>query len=129
MLSEALNNINPIAIETLLYASSFNGKIDSRYTKIMQKLLLEPEILNHNLESVAEILQFIKDPESIDSLYEACQKYQPSDVHSIPLKAMWAIRDIGTEQAKSTLVRLTKDTNLKTRNIAIQQLEYFNERK
>jgi len=128
LLNEALDELNPIAIETLMYASSCNGHLDSRYSEIMKKLLLESKILNHNLESVAESLQFIKDPTSIESLYQACQNHLPSDIHSIPLKAMWAIRDIGTEEAKNTLLRLTKDTNPKLKKIAIQQLAYFKER-
>jgi len=128
MLTRALEEMNPSAVETLLYAASCNGELDNRYTKVLSELLLEPKILNHNLESVVEFLQYIQDPASIENLYYACLDYPFSDVHSIPIKAMWALRDIGSVKAIEKLKILSQSSDERMNEKAIQQLEYLRQK-
>ena len=128
MLDKALCQINPGAIETLLYACSCNGHLDQRYSLILTRLLTEPKIQNHNLETVIESLHFIKDPKTVDNLYEACLKFEYSDEHSIPIKAMWALRDIGTNRAIEKLILLSKVEDGNIQRKAEQQLNYLNEK-
>jgi hypothetical protein len=46
-------------------------------------------------------------------------------MHSIPLKAMWAIRAIGNLEAKESLSKLCQSSDVRKAKIAKQQLEYL----
>lgn len=128
LFEKALDQLNPGAIEILLYASSCNGHLDKRYSSIMKKLLSEPKMLNHNLETIVESLQYIKDPSTVDNLYQACLDFPYSDEHSIPIKAMWALRDIGTLEALEKLTLLVNSEDNRISLKAQQQLEYLKQK-
>lgn len=67
-------------------------------------------------DEIADCLQVSKNPEIVSYLHEACltnisylEKYAGLD--AFHRRCTWAIADIGTEEAKQTLVDLTKRTD------------------
>ena len=65
----------------------------------------------------------IKDPTTVEILYKTAVSHPPSDTHSIPLKAMWALRVIGSPEAEESLKNLCNSTNEITAKIAKQELD------
>lgn len=127
LLHESLITKNGDAVEYLIYGVEKNGVKES-YTNVLCQLLDVRSEWQYKHEDIATLLGKIGDPKSVDSLYKLANDYNTSDIHSIPLKAMWSLRLIGNEDAEDKLVKLSSSPDEKKGNIAKQQLEYLKEK-
>lgn len=111
-LSQALNEKNNRAINLLLDSALLNHKkLDPRYVDVLQEILNNREDWNHAHEVICEYLAIIKAPQSIESLYRAAIDFPASELHGIPLKAVWALKSIDTPEAKNALKRLAVEAD------------------
>jgi hypothetical protein len=80
------------------------------WASILSALLVEPWHTSH--EDIADALQDIRDPMAVGALTEAAQtnhKYLAyDDAHALAVKCIWALHDIGSEDAKEKLTALTE---------------------
>lgn len=114
-LSHALADKNNRAINLLLDSALVNNKkLDARYVDVLLEILNNREDWNHTQEVICEYLAIIKAPQSIESLYRAAIDFPASELHSIPLKAVWALKSIDTAEAKNALKRLAIEADPKT---------------
>ena len=126
-LKKALKLKNLSALNMGLQAMFLSKEMDKRFTDILLEILETNDNWNYSQELVCEYLETIKDPKSVDSLERACLMYPTSDLHSIPLKAIWALTAIGTKEAKQSIVNLSQqDKDSKLVLIANTHLRYFN---
>lgn len=127
LLAESLGDKNGDAVEYLIYAAEKNGVNDS-YHDILCKLLSVREDWQYKHEDIATLLGKIKSPKSIPFLFQLAEDYETSDIHSIPLKAMWSLRAIGNTEAIESLERIAKSRDERKSKIAKQQIEYLKEK-
>jgi hypothetical protein len=77
-------------------------------------------------EDIASALQDIRDPSTVDVLYDAALKRHPyldyDDAFALAVKCIWALHDIGTAAAKEKLVLLTQSDNEVIRRNASRRL-------
>ncbi len=124
LLHESLITKNGDAVEYLIYAVEKNGVKES-YVDVLCQLLDVRNEWQYKHEDIATLLGKIGNPKSVTSLYELANDYDTSDLHSIPLKAMWSLRLIGNEDAVGRLIKLTSSPDEKKASVAKQQLEYL----
>jgi len=124
LLFKGLLEKNGDAIDYLIYAAEKNGVNDS-YHDVLCKLLSIREDWQYKHEDIATLLGKIKSPKSIPFLFQLAEDYDTSDIHSIPLKAMWSLRAIGNTEAIESLERIVKSKDEKKSKIAKQQIEYL----
>jgi len=123
-LSYALADKNNRAINLLLDAALVNNKkLDARYVDVFLEILNNREDWNHTHEVICEYLAIIKAPQSIESLYRAAIDFPASELHSIPLKAVWALKAIDTAEAKKSLKRLAIEADAKTAKKVMKYLD------
>jgi len=124
LLQDSLHEKNGDAVEYLIYAVEKNG-VKELYTDVLCQLLDVREEWLYKHEDIATLLGKIGSPKSVASLYKLANDYETSDIHSIPLKAMWSLRLIGNEDAVNRLKELSSSSDEKKAGIAKQQLEYL----
>ncbi len=124
LLQESLITKNGDAVEYLIYAAEKNG-IKELYVEVLCQLLDIRDEWQYKHEDIATLLGKTGSPNSVKSLYELANDYDTSDIHSIPLKAMWSLRLIGNDDAVERLKRLSLSPDEKKASIAKQQLEYL----
>jgi hypothetical protein len=77
-------------------------------------------------EDVASALQDIRDPSTVDALYEAALKRHPyldyDEAFALAVKCIWALHDIGTGPAREKLALLAQSDNEVIRRNAIKRL-------
>ena len=92
---------------------------------LLNALLVEDWHINH--EDIARALQEMKDPSSIEALYQAAQmqfSYLDYDeAFALAVKCCWALGDINTDDADAKLRELTKLDNPIKAGAAREQLE------
>jgi len=124
-LSHALVEKNNRAINLLLDSALLdNKKLDARYVDVFLEILNNREDWNHTHEIICEYMAILKAPQSIESLYRAAIDFPASELHSIPLKAVWALKSIDTLEAKNALKRLAIEADAKT---AKKVMKYIHE--
>ncbi len=124
LLNKALLDKNSKAVDILIYSAFKNG-VNQSYVEILCKLLdvREPWLYMH--EDIATLLEKLKSPESIPYLYRLANDYETSDIHSISLKAMWALWAIGNFQAEESLSKLCQSSDERKAKTAKQLLEHL----
>ena len=123
-LSQTLADKNNRAVNLLLDSALLNNKkLDARYVDVFLEILNNREDWNHAHEVICEYLAIIKAPQSIESLYRAAIDFPASELHSIPLKAVWALKSINTPEAENALKKLTVEADAKT---AKKVMNYMN---
>ena len=95
-----------------------------RYVEVLSKLLLAPWHCRH--EDIASLLQGLKDPGSVDALYEAAltkfDYLDYDDTYALARKCIHALADIDTESSRAKL-RLLAESEIPTiREKAIKHL-------
>ena len=95
-------------IESMLAICWRFGALSSDAVSLLCRLLLADYHSRH--EDVARYLQGLRDPRSVDALYDACfldLPYFIDDGDALARKCTWALSDIGTPEAVAALRRLT----------------------
>lgn len=106
-LNNAFARQNPEDVEYLLYLLPFDKELTKpgKYLDIFCKLLKVSWHYQH--ESLANLLQGLKDPKSVDCLYKAASAkfdyLDYDDTYSLARKCIHALGDINTEYAKEKL--------------------------
>lgn len=114
-LSHALADKNNRAVNLLLDSALLNNKkLDARYVDVLLEILNNREDWNHTHEVICEYMAIIKAPKSIESLYRAAIDFPASELHSIALKAVWALKNIDTPKAINALKKLAVEADAKT---------------
>lgn len=102
----ARNKKNDRLLEALLIVAAYDG-VDSDFTQIFCRLLTEN--WHHSHEDIVMLLEEIKDPASVEILYETAIKI-PShdDGRSLAKKCIWALGTINTKSSREKLLLLKK---------------------
>jgi hypothetical protein len=105
-LNEAIQVADGKQIELLCLISGLDG-IDKRFTAVFCKLLKEEWHYTH--EDIVTMLAEIKDPSSVTCLFEMSLRIPNyDDARSLAKKCIWALRAIGTLEARTKLELLSK---------------------
>jgi hypothetical protein len=100
--------------------------VDLDYTEILIKLLKEDWHQSH--EDIVMLLDDIKDPRSVDCIYEISLNIPDyDDCMSLAKKCIWALGSINTVAAKEKLKTLSVSKDPIIKESAIKQLKSFNE--
>lgn len=117
-------------VEDALY-ENFSSGFTSEYVPALIELLGKPWHYRH--EDVVSILQGLKDPRSVDALYnEAHSEYEYlnyDDCYGLARKCTWALADIGTPEAKTKLQQLAQENNQIVADYAQKRLNNWEEEK
>jgi len=106
-IQEAIRHKASEYLEMLLCICSWDG-VNNRYTKLLCNLLNADWHEWH--EDIVMLLDEIKDPESIDSIYEIALKIPDfDDGRSLAKKSIWALGSIGTIKAMGKLKILSEN--------------------
>jgi HEAT repeat protein len=90
------------SIEFLIIAANQDG-LNTEYTKVLCKLLESSWHSCH--EDIAMSLESIRDPSSVESLYDAISFESPEDTnYFLARKCLWALRAIGNQNAIDKLI-------------------------
>lgn len=127
LLNESLSDKNGDAVEYLIYAADKNG-IKQSYVEVLCKLLDIRGDWQYKHEDIATLLGKTKSSKGVPHLYQLAYDFETSDIHSIPLKAMWSLRLIGNEEAIKSLRELSLSSDEKKAQIAKKQLEYLEQK-
>lgn len=99
-----------------------NDGADRDYTDILLQLL--DEKWHTSEEDIISVLELIKDPKSVDKLYEvALDVPDYDDMRAIAKKCMWVLSAINTSDAVQKLKMLAKSDDLIIKDNAAFQLE------
>ena len=99
-----------------------NDGADRDYTDILLQLLDEKWHISE--EDIISVLELIKDPKSVDKLYEvALDVPDYDDMRAIAKKCMWVLSAINTSEAVQKLNMLAKSDDLIIKDNATFQLE------
>lgn len=97
----------------------------SNYNGILNKLIVSTWHEQH--ENIAMLLQKFKSPTSVDVLYETATKefkyLEYDEAYALAVKCIWALGDIGTEQAKEQLELLLNSSNHIIKENAQKQID------
>lgn len=125
MLNFAYKQHSDMNIEIALYLIFKYELFDEKYLDLLNNLILCDWHKQH--ENIAMILQKLKSPKSVNCLYITINKkysyLKYDDNYALAVKCVWALGDIGNEEAKEYLKKLLKSENDIIRNNAIKQLE------
>jgi hypothetical protein len=107
-------------LEYLLFIAYWDG-LDNGYTQLLCTLLLEK--WHHDQETIAKMLEDIKDNSSVDCLYTAAIDIPDfDDGRALAKKCMWALAAINTDDAKHKLLLLAKHEDTIVREFALERL-------
>lgn len=105
---------------------SFADGVDNRFTDILCRFLKDDWHRCH--EDIVSLLEDIKDPQSVDCLYQrALEIPDYDDGRALAIKCIWALGAINTGEAKKRLVLLTRSGDKITREHASEQLHYLDQ--
>lgn len=111
--NKAIQEKNARNIEAYIYLVSAFNLYCQELTDIFSGLILEDWHERH--EDIAGILQRMKDPKSVDALFQAIYKQYDylnyDDSYSFEVKCIWALGDIGDNAAKEKLSCLSESGN------------------
>jgi hypothetical protein len=97
LLKKNIRDRNVKGLESILAIIFYDGA-DRDYINILLSLL--DEQWHNSVEDIVSILEIIKDPKSVDKLYElAINVPDYDDMRALAKKCMWALRAINTPEA------------------------------
>lgn len=98
---------------------------DPEFIDLLNLLLLEDWHFNH--EDIAQYLQKLKNPKSIDVLHKTIfKKFKYLDYNNseaLARKCVWALADIGNKKAKKILIEVSKTDNDEISNYAQKRID------
>ena len=125
LLQTAYNEKNADDVEYCLFIGFAFDLFTKDFTFILCKLIEVDWHYQH--ENIASILQMLKAPQSVNSLYHAALlnlKYlEYTEASPLAVKCIWALGEINTDEAKEKIKLLAKSNNEIIRANAIKQLE------
>lgn len=128
MLSFAYKQNSDSNVEISIYLIFKYEQINEKYLDVLNNLILCDWHEQH--ENIAMLLQRLKAPKSVDYLYATInQKYsylEYDDSYALAVKCIWALGDIGNEEAKEYLKKLLNSENEIIVENAKKQLERNN---
>lgn len=123
-LEDALIRKDAAQVECALLLTFHFGN-QERHAAILCKLLLED--WHHQHENIASLLQDLKDPSSIECLYQTALTHfaylDYDEAYALAVKCIWALGDINTDDAKGKLLLLAHSDNDIIRENALEQLQ------
>lgn len=123
LLRENVSNRDPIGLANTLAVICRDGA-DSDYTEILLNLLDETWHISE--EDIVEVLELIKDPKSIEKLYEVAVNIPDYDeMRALAKKCMWALSAINTPEAIHKLKLLQNSVDPIIKENASFQLEHL----
>lgn len=94
----------------LLLLLAFHFQLSRSWAPLMARLLGEDWHRSH--EDLASALQDLRDPVTVDALFEAAPRIHPyldvDESRALAVKCLWALHDIGTERARQKLEVLSE---------------------
>lgn len=128
LIEASYNDQNYEDLECAILLTFIFSTFSNKYVDILCKLIVEDWHFQH--ENVAMILQKLKQPESVDSLYRAIQidfEYLSyNDCEALITKCAWALGDINTDYSKEKLRLLSHSDNKIVADAALYQLNRLN---
>jgi hypothetical protein len=113
LLASTLKSRNEGQVESLLSLCFRFGALDCLGESVPLLCQLLEEDFHQRHEDIARHLQLLKDPRSVDSLYQACFATLPyrdyDENENLARKCIWALHDIGTDAAFERLRQLAED--------------------
>ena len=126
LLKEYVENRDGKSVSYLIAILYWDGA-DQDYTDLLLKLL--DEDWHQSEEDIIEVLEIIKDPKSIDKLYEVAINIPDYDeMRAIAKKSIWALGAINTPEAIDKLNLLASMDDWIIKENAIDQLGYIKNR-
>jgi hypothetical protein len=129
LLNEAFENKDSDLVEEVIFSESDFGEFSNRFSEIFCKLLQADWHYRH--EDIAFILQGLKDPSTVNCLYNAAElqfDYLDYDeTYQFARKCTWALADIGTPEAKAKLQQLAHSNNELVAQYAQKRLNHWEE--
>lgn len=121
-LSYSLNSKNEDAIYDLILISDIDG-VDKKFTDIFCQLLKVDWYQSG--EDIVSLLEEIKDPKSIDTLYETALNFPDyDDARALTKKCIWALDAINTKEAKEKLSLLAHSDDPIIKEFALMRLNH-----
>lgn len=112
-------------IDMLFSLGSIFGLFNKEHLPLFYTLLKEQWHYEH--ENIVFFLQFLKDPDSIESLYNTALTYydylEYNDCYALIRKCCFALGDINTPESKEKLRLLSLSDNEIIRDAALEQFE------
>lgn len=124
LLERAFYEKDGSAIDYLLQCIYVNGK-SKTLNQILCKISEIREDWQYMNEDIASLLGNIGDEKSVPYLHKLAIEYPISDIHSIPLKSIWALRKIGNQEAIQALKNISKSGDEKKMKVAQEQIDYY----
>lgn len=129
-LMKAIDGKDPSRVEDLIYLIFCFKLFDAGFIGLLNALLVCDWHKQH--ENIAMLLQKLKSPDSVLVLFETVTKQfkylEYDEFHALAVKCIWALGDIGTEQAKEKLELLLKNGNAIIKENAEQQIDRIKNR-
>jgi hypothetical protein len=129
LLKQAFENKDADLVEEAIYSCSESEGFSNKFSEIFCKLLQTGWHNKH--EDIARILQGIKDPSTVDCLYNAAELefdyLDYDDTYQFARKCIWALADIGTSEAKAKLQQLAHSNNKFVAEYAQKRLNRWEE--
>jgi hypothetical protein len=123
-LERAYEQNNADDLEYVMFVGFAFDLYSEKMANILSQLLIQD--WHHVHEDLASVLQDLKDPQSIDNLYQtALANYEYldfDDSYALAVKCIWALGDINTEYAREKLKLLAKSNNSIIKENAVNQL-------
>lgn len=110
LIDESVSQENEELLYRLFGAADRDG-LDKTYTSVLCNLLKLDWHKGH--EDIAEMLEAIKDPASIESLYNATffEVDEETEARPLTIKCIYALNAINTREAKEKIKKLTTAKN------------------
>lgn len=120
LIKEAIKKEDAVLLEYVLIVADKDG-LNKSYTAFLCQLLAEN--WHHSHEDIVMLLEKIKDPESVDCIYNASSfVIDYDDGRSLAKKCIWALGAINTEYSMSKLEQLSHSDNIIIKEAAIMQI-------
>lgn len=124
LLSEASQKRNSEFLECVLILGFKFELFTTSCLPYLEKLIVEKWHISH--ENLAMILQQLKSPSSVESLYKAATLHLPyldyDDNYALARRCLWALGSINTEEAKEMIKKLAHSDEEEIRNHAQEQI-------
>ncbi len=128
MVNFAYEQHSDVNVEIAIYLVFTYELFSENYLDVLNNLILCDWHEQH--ENIAMLLQRLKSPKSVDYLYNTVNKkysyLEYDDSYALAVKCIWALGDIGNEEAKEYLKRLLNSENEIIVENAKKQLERKN---
>ncbi|OYO76094.1 hypothetical protein CG709_16315 [Lachnotalea glycerini] len=129
-LIKAIDDKDSSRVDDLIYLIFCFKLFDAKFIELLNNLLVCDWHKQH--ENIAILLQKLKSPSSVKVLFETATKefkyLEYDEFYALAVKCIWALGDIGTEQAKENLKLLLNNGNDIIKENAQKQIDRIKNR-